>query len=242
MGEEGAFIRAVTASPRDGLTRLVYADWLDERSDPRGEYLRLLCAANGWSDFRADRERVVAQLQELGPELDSEWVAAMQQGVGWRTRFEVNLTPAAQRKYAEQYEFGPPATEEQLTAVESALGLRLPADVRELLSEFNGVWETAEIHQHRGKPEILFLDTEHMAVRVPAYLRSVAEYVPPEKDLQKVVFVCGTNGFATLWGVCIEDVADFRAGEVVMLDHAGQVFEPRAPSLFEFARGTAYCF
>ena len=32
---------AIEAAPQDLLPRLVYADWLDERNDPRGEYLRL---------------------------------------------------------------------------------------------------------------------------------------------------------------------------------------------------------
>ncbi len=68
MGEEEAFIRAVVGSPSDGLTRLVYADWLNERSDLRSEYLRLLCAAAGWVGEVGDREGVVARLQELRTE------------------------------------------------------------------------------------------------------------------------------------------------------------------------------
>jgi len=38
---EEAFLAAINAAPRDMLPRLVNADWLDERNDPRGEYLRL---------------------------------------------------------------------------------------------------------------------------------------------------------------------------------------------------------
>jgi uncharacterized protein (TIGR02996 family) len=41
MAEEESLIRAIQMSPSERLNRLVYADWLDERSDPRGEYLRL---------------------------------------------------------------------------------------------------------------------------------------------------------------------------------------------------------
>jgi uncharacterized protein (TIGR02996 family) len=41
--EEEAFLAALLKQPADNLTRLVYADWLDERDDPRGPYLRLLC-------------------------------------------------------------------------------------------------------------------------------------------------------------------------------------------------------
>jgi len=41
--EEEAFLAAIAKSPADNLTRLVYADWLDERDDPRGAYVRVLC-------------------------------------------------------------------------------------------------------------------------------------------------------------------------------------------------------
>jgi uncharacterized protein (TIGR02996 family) len=44
MNEEAGFIAALIAEPDDRTTLLVYADWLDERSDPRAEYLRLLAS------------------------------------------------------------------------------------------------------------------------------------------------------------------------------------------------------
>lgn len=39
--DEAAFLDAVLASPNDDTARLVYADWLDERDDPLGEFVRL---------------------------------------------------------------------------------------------------------------------------------------------------------------------------------------------------------
>jgi uncharacterized protein (TIGR02996 family) len=41
MSVEDAFLAQLAANPADDLTRLVYADWLDERDDPRGRFLRL---------------------------------------------------------------------------------------------------------------------------------------------------------------------------------------------------------
>jgi uncharacterized protein (TIGR02996 family) len=38
---ESAFIEAIAKDPDDDEARAVYADWLEERGDPRGEYLRL---------------------------------------------------------------------------------------------------------------------------------------------------------------------------------------------------------
>ncbi len=43
-GEYG-FVAAVLATPLDDLPKLVYADWLDEHSDPRGTFLRVWLAA-----------------------------------------------------------------------------------------------------------------------------------------------------------------------------------------------------
>jgi uncharacterized protein (TIGR02996 family) len=39
--EEAAFLQAILATPNDLSLRLVFADWLEERGDPRGELLRL---------------------------------------------------------------------------------------------------------------------------------------------------------------------------------------------------------
>ena len=44
MNEEAGFIAALAAEPGDRTTLLVFADWLDERGDPRAEGLRLLTA------------------------------------------------------------------------------------------------------------------------------------------------------------------------------------------------------
>lgn len=43
MTDEEGFLRAIRLNPDDLVVRLVYADWLDERGDPRGEYVRLCC-------------------------------------------------------------------------------------------------------------------------------------------------------------------------------------------------------
>jgi uncharacterized protein (TIGR02996 family) len=39
--EEAAFLRAVRSAPDDAAPRLVYADWLEERNDPRAALIRL---------------------------------------------------------------------------------------------------------------------------------------------------------------------------------------------------------
>jgi uncharacterized protein (TIGR02996 family) len=40
---DAAFLDAILTHPDDDGPRLVYADWLDEQGDPRGEFIRLQC-------------------------------------------------------------------------------------------------------------------------------------------------------------------------------------------------------
>ena len=64
MNEEAGFIAALLANPDDRTALLVYADWLQERDDPRAEYVRLLVAD-------APNPRRVARLRRS---LDQQWV------------------------------------------------------------------------------------------------------------------------------------------------------------------------
>src|SRR5688572_8551928 len=40
MADHAGFLNAIRVSPDDDTPRLVYADWLDEQGDPRGEAMR----------------------------------------------------------------------------------------------------------------------------------------------------------------------------------------------------------
>jgi uncharacterized protein (TIGR02996 family) len=76
MTPEDAFLQEIAANPADDAPRLVYADWLEERDDPRGRYLRaeveLARLAEGDPAY-AGRE---AELQELREAVEPEWLAA----------------------------------------------------------------------------------------------------------------------------------------------------------------------
>ena len=43
MTHDEAFLQAIIANPVDDAPRLIYADWLEERGDPRGEFIRVQC-------------------------------------------------------------------------------------------------------------------------------------------------------------------------------------------------------
>src|ERR1700733_2827330 len=41
MNDEAAFTQAMQEHPEDAALRLIFADWLEERGDPRSELIRL---------------------------------------------------------------------------------------------------------------------------------------------------------------------------------------------------------
>jgi uncharacterized protein (TIGR02996 family) len=75
--DEEYFLQAVSASPDDTLVRLVYADWLDERNDPRAEFLRLEARATELSPGHQEVAGVRKRLLELRTAMPSAWLARL---------------------------------------------------------------------------------------------------------------------------------------------------------------------
>jgi uncharacterized protein (TIGR02996 family) len=80
MYEDFPFLRAVFNQPDDDVLRLVYADWLEERGDPRAEFLRLDVEQHRSAEGATIRPTVLAKrLKDLAPKLDARWVGWMSQ-------------------------------------------------------------------------------------------------------------------------------------------------------------------
>ena len=77
MTPEEAFVQAITGSPDDDTSRLVYADWLEERGDPRGEFLRLECRLRALPETSEEHLALLPRLAELGGGADVRWLAAV---------------------------------------------------------------------------------------------------------------------------------------------------------------------
>lgn len=74
MTDDEAFVRNVVDSPGDDLPRLVYADWLQDRDDPRADYLRAeLEWAAPWKEGTCPETS--PQLWAVAARLDPLWVA-----------------------------------------------------------------------------------------------------------------------------------------------------------------------
>src|SRR5262249_48004439 len=75
MGQEQAFLQAVLEAPEGEAARLIYADWLEERGDPRGEFLRLECLLRSLRPHEPKYEATKAKLAKLRPGMDHDWLA-----------------------------------------------------------------------------------------------------------------------------------------------------------------------
>ncbi len=74
MGIEDAFLHDILAHPDDDAPRLIYADWLDEHNDPRGEFIRIQCALAQLSDEDPRRWPLELREQELLREHQTKWL------------------------------------------------------------------------------------------------------------------------------------------------------------------------
>jgi uncharacterized protein (TIGR02996 family) len=127
MSEDEAFIRAIVAAPRDDAPRLVYADWLDERGDKRGPYLRATVA---WRRHLHDvgmREKTERQLRHAARLLDAEWMC--------------RVTPPPIGVCCDRvhlHDRGTPIQPGRIHQLETRLRIRLPAEYRAFLLNYNG--------------------------------------------------------------------------------------------------------
>lgn len=122
MTDDEAFVRAIVDSPGDDTPRLVYADWLDDRDDPRGPYLRAEreLARNDAGGLTALRRSLVTT------NLDSLWAA------------RVSRPPAGVCSDHLRFTDCGPCTADQLAAVESEIGVRLSRDLTAFFLNYNG--------------------------------------------------------------------------------------------------------
>lgn len=77
MSIDTAFLTSICENPEDDTTRLIYADWLEERGDPRGEFIRAqIELANMTTDSPRRRERAY-QAHQLLEKHSKEWASVL---------------------------------------------------------------------------------------------------------------------------------------------------------------------
>ena len=144
MTDEAAFLAAIAERPGDPTPRLVYADWLDDRCDPRAELIRI---EEEQRTLPADADRYWAlkpRRDELRAGCSADWLAALGSGTvyrpvlapwptaGVRGRFRL-LRELVERWYGEPMPDAGGRADE-VAAIEARVGRPLPAAVREWIA------------------------------------------------------------------------------------------------------------
>jgi uncharacterized protein (TIGR02996 family) len=83
---DDAFLQAIIESPDDDGPRLVYADWLEDHSEPeRAEFIRVQCELARLPEDTPQRARLAAREQALLGEHGRAWARPLP---GWATSWE----------------------------------------------------------------------------------------------------------------------------------------------------------
>lgn len=77
MVTDDGFLRAILDAPDDVGLRLSYADWLDERGDPRGEFIRVQCELASLPEDSPRRGELQKREKQLLEQHASEWVGPL---------------------------------------------------------------------------------------------------------------------------------------------------------------------
>jgi len=130
MTEERAFLTAILERPDDDVTKLVYADWLEEHDDPRGEFLRWM--------VKVRQDRVITPEQrrrhnELSTELAE---LRTQQWQAWRSGHGSSAENRTRQRRVQE-------VETQLAKLSRQIRQQVPARLQELAATFDPNWLAA---------------------------------------------------------------------------------------------------
>ena len=78
IDREEPFLKEISAHPDDDHPRLVFADWLEEQGDPRGEFIRLQCALAAAAPDSVERTTLEALDRQMVAELRPAMLARLQ--------------------------------------------------------------------------------------------------------------------------------------------------------------------
>jgi uncharacterized protein (TIGR02996 family) len=77
MSDTEAFEKAIIANPDERATYSAYADWLQERDDPRGEFIAVQLALEDESRSKSERDSLKAREAELLKAHEREWLGVL---------------------------------------------------------------------------------------------------------------------------------------------------------------------
>ena len=87
MSHEGQFLAEIKADPNNVAAKLVYADWLEERGDPRAEVIQIREQLKTHSPLDPPYWDLKDRFRALRDEQTPDWLAAMQYDAVYRPMF-----------------------------------------------------------------------------------------------------------------------------------------------------------
>lgn len=138
---EAAFLAAIREAPGDRTSRLIYADWLEEQGDPRGELIRIEEEMRLLPVFSDRYWQLKLRRNELRKSAAPDWLETMRYGTdclplfrhgvpdGWKERWRIIREFTERWHHRSLGDVG--GRTEEIAAVERHLGRTLPASVRE---------------------------------------------------------------------------------------------------------------
>src|SRR5437588_11672378 len=85
MGDSEGFLRVIAEDPGDDAPRLVFADWLEEQGDPRGEFMRLQVRLARLPESDPRRVALEEHERELLDRHAVDWLGRLREQLrGWR--------------------------------------------------------------------------------------------------------------------------------------------------------------
>jgi uncharacterized protein (TIGR02996 family) len=148
------FLSAIASQPGDRTLRLVYADWLDEQSDPRGTLVRVEEEMRELPVFSDRFWELKPRRNTLREQIGSEWCGRMRYGTecepvfrhgipdGWRECWRLI------REFTERWHRVPMGDvggrQKEITEAETRLGRTLPPSVREWIAFASDAQPAAE--------------------------------------------------------------------------------------------------
>lgn len=91
MDLQRALITKILSEPDDDLPRLIFADWLEEHGDPRGEFIRLQCRLHGMTAADPDWNPCKERERDLLAARQKEWLGRLEKLHGTKLVFERGL-------------------------------------------------------------------------------------------------------------------------------------------------------
>jgi uncharacterized protein (TIGR02996 family) len=156
MSVETAFLAAIQSAPHEAAPRLVYADWLEERKDWRGELIRVEEEMRELPVYSDRFWQLKPRRNELRSQAAPDWLQTMRYGTdsqplfshgvpdGWKERWRLI------REYVERwYQIPLPdvgGRTDEIIKAQFLLGRTLPASVREWVAFAHDVRRDRDHH------------------------------------------------------------------------------------------------